>query len=69
MPPGEAERTPDLEARLARFCTWSRAIVTAVLLDLDERCEVINPHQALTYLVTRHVPFARPRRHGAPRPA
>jgi hypothetical protein len=54
-----AQTTPDLEERLARFCTWNRAIVTAVLLDLDERCEVINPHQALTYLLTRHVPFAR----------
>jgi hypothetical protein len=58
-PPDEAETTPDLENRLARFCTWSRAIVTAVLLELGERREVINPHQALTYLLTRHVPFAR----------
>jgi hypothetical protein len=49
----------DLEERLARFCTWSRVVVTAVLLDLNERREVTNPHQALTYLVTRHVPFAR----------
>jgi hypothetical protein len=57
--PDEAEGTPDLDARLGRFCTWSRAIVTAVLLDLDERCEVINAHQALTYLVTRHLPFAK----------
>ena len=57
--PDGAQTTPDLEARLARFCTWNRAIVTAVLLELDERRDVINPHQALTYLVTRHVPFAR----------
>lgn len=57
--PGGAQTTPDLEERLARFCTWHRAIVTAVLLDLDERRDVTNPHQALTYLVTRHVPFAR----------
>ena len=57
--PDEAAPTPDLEERLARFCTWNRVIVTAVLLDLDERRDVINPHQALTYLVTRHVPFAR----------
>jgi hypothetical protein len=49
----------DLEERLARFCTWSRVVVTAVLLDLNERREVTNAHQALTYLVTRHVPFAR----------
>jgi hypothetical protein len=38
---------------------WSRAIVTAVLLDLDERGEVVDPYQALTYLLTRHVPFAK----------
>jgi hypothetical protein len=58
-PPDEDQTTPDLEERLARFCTWSRAIATAVLLDLDERREVINPYQALTYLLTRHVPFTR----------
>ena len=58
-PRGEDQTAPDLEERLARFCTWSRAIVTAVLLELGERREVINPHQALTYLLTRHVPFAR----------
>lgn len=57
--PDEAAPTPDLEERLARFCTWNRVIVIAVLLVLDERRDVINPHQALTYLVTRHVPFAR----------
>jgi hypothetical protein len=51
--------TPELEARLSGFCAWNRAIVTAVLLDLDERREVVNAHQALTYLVTRDVPFAR----------
>lgn len=49
----------DLEERLARFCTWSRVVVSAVLLDLNERREVTNAHQALTYLITRHVPFAR----------
>jgi hypothetical protein len=49
----------DLEERLGRFCAWSRAILTAVLLELDERREVVNPHQALTYLLTRHVPFAK----------
>lgn len=58
-PPAGDETTPDLEERLARFCTWSRAVVTAVLLDLDERREVTNAYQALTYLLTRHVPFAR----------
>ena len=49
----------DLDERLIRFCAWSRAIVTAVLLELDERREVVNAHQALTYLLTRDVPFAR----------
>ena len=34
-------------------------MVTAVLLDFDERREVTNAHQALTYLLTGHVPFAR----------
>jgi hypothetical protein len=58
-PAGGGQTTPDLEERLARFCTWSRAIVTAVLLDLDERREVVSPHQVLTYLLTRHVPYAR----------
>jgi hypothetical protein len=58
-PLGEDQTTSDLEDRLARFCTWSRAIATAVLLDLGERHEVTNPHQALTYLLTRHVPFAK----------
>jgi hypothetical protein len=58
-PPDGARITPDLEERLARFCAWSRAIVTAVLLDLDERGEVVDPYQALTYLLTRHVPFAK----------
>ena len=57
--PDGARPTPDLEERLTRFCAWSRAIVTAVLLDLDERAEVVNSYQALTYLLTRHVPFAR----------
>jgi hypothetical protein len=58
--PSEGERAPpDLEARLGRFCAWSQAIATAVLLDLDERREVVNAHQALTYLLTRHVAFAR----------
>jgi hypothetical protein len=58
-PPDWAHTTPDLEERLARFCTWNRAIVTAVLLELDERHDVIDPHQAVTYLLPRHVPFIR----------
>jgi hypothetical protein len=58
-PPDWTHPSPDLEERLARFCTWSRAIVTAVVLNLDERRDVANPHQALTFLLTRHVPFVR----------
>jgi hypothetical protein len=58
-PTDRAQTTPELEERLRRFCTWNRAIVTAVLLDLGERQDVIDPHQALTYLLTRHVPFVR----------
>jgi hypothetical protein len=58
-PPDGEQTTRDLEERLVRFRAWSRAIVTAVLLDLDERAEVVNSYQALTYLLTRHVPFAR----------
>jgi hypothetical protein len=53
------EAPPDLEVRLGRFCAWSQAIATAVLLDLDERREVVSAHQALTYLLTRQVPFVR----------
>jgi len=56
--PGPAERR-DLEERAARFATWSRALVTAVLLELDERAEVGNPDQALTYLLGRDLVFAK----------
>lgn len=58
-PPDDEPAMVDLEERLLRFCTWSRVVVTAVLIDLDERREVTNAHQALTYLLTRHVRFAR----------
>lgn len=57
-PPPDLSRR-ELDERVARFSTWSGAIVTAVLLDLDERREVTNPHQAATYLITGHLPFAR----------
>jgi hypothetical protein len=49
----------DLDQRLARFCEWSRAIVTAVVLALDERREVVDAHQALTYLLTRQLALTR----------
>jgi hypothetical protein len=48
-----------LEERATRFATWSRAIVTAVLLDLSEREAVGNAHQALTYLLSRDLRFAK----------
>lgn len=42
-----------------RFAGWSRALVTAVLLELDEQIEVVDPHQALTYLLGRDLVRAR----------
>jgi hypothetical protein len=48
-----------LEEQATRFATWSRAIVTAVLLDLSEREAVGNAHQALTYLLSRDLRFAK----------
>lgn len=48
-----------IEERAARFTAWSRAIVTAVLLDLGERIEVCSASQALTYLLSRDVRFAK----------
>jgi hypothetical protein len=40
-----------VEARALRFGTWSRAVVTAVLVELAEEPGVSNPHQALTHLL------------------
>ncbi len=55
-----AEAPPgDLAHRAERFALWSRAIVTAVLLQLQERVEIAHPCQALTYLLTRELCFAR----------
>jgi hypothetical protein len=48
-----------LEERATRFATWSRAIVSAVLLDLSEREEVDNAQQALTYLVSCELRLAK----------
>jgi hypothetical protein len=39
------------EKRAARFTTWTRAILGAVLIELDEPEEVGNVHQAVTYLL------------------
>jgi hypothetical protein len=52
-------REPELEERTARFAAWGRAIVTAVLLELAERLEISNPHQALIYLLSRELRFAK----------
>jgi hypothetical protein len=49
----------ELEERASRFAGWSRAMVTAVLLELDERAEVTNADQALTYLIGRDLVFAK----------
>ena len=49
----------ELEERASRFATWSRAIATAVLLDLAEQPTVGNPYQALTYLLSRDLRLAK----------
>ena len=63
LSPGEAQplpaRAPELDERAARFASWSRAIVTAVLLELGERLEVGNAHQGLAYLLSRELRFAK----------
>ncbi|HSA82474.1 MAG TPA: hypothetical protein VLE23_16780, partial [Geminicoccaceae bacterium] len=48
-----------LEEQATRFATWSRGIVSAVLLELSEREEVDNPQQALTYLVSCELRLAK----------
>jgi hypothetical protein len=52
-------RASEPEPQAARFAIWGRAIVTAVLLQLGERLEVSNPHQALIYLLGREFRFAK----------
>jgi len=49
----------DLEERALRFTGWSRAIVTAVLLELDEPLKVAQAAQALTYLLGRDLAAAK----------
>jgi hypothetical protein len=48
-----------LEQRCGRFADWSRTMVTAVLLDLDERIEVMAAEQGLTYLLTRDLGYTK----------
>jgi hypothetical protein len=63
QPPGQdppvPAREPEVDEQAARFALWGRAIVTAVLLELAERLEVSNPHQALIYLLCRELRFAK----------
>jgi hypothetical protein len=54
--PGQAE---SLEDGTSRFGTWSRAVVTAVLIELPEEQRVSNPHQALTHLLSGELHLAR----------
>jgi hypothetical protein len=60
-PVGDASPVPapELEERAARFAGWGRAILTAVLFELAERREISNPHQALVYLLSRDLRFAK----------
>ncbi len=58
-PPSAGGGRRELDERAARFAIWGRAIVTAVLFELDEQAEVSTPHQALAYLLSRDLMFAR----------
>jgi hypothetical protein len=58
-PSGEPLDPHQLERRCGRFADWSRTMVTAVLLDLDERLEVMGAEQALTYLLTQHLGYTK----------
>lgn len=53
-PPAET-----IEERALRFGTWSRAVVTAVLVELPEEPIVSSPHQALTHLLSGELRLAR----------
>ena len=57
--PSVPAREAELEERAVRFAAWSRAIITAVLLEMGERLEISNPHQALIYLLSRELRFAK----------
>jgi hypothetical protein len=58
-PAREALEPHQLEQRCGRFADWSRTMVTAVLLDLDERMEVMSAEQGLTYLLTRDLGYTK----------
>ncbi len=55
VPSSQWSQTDD---RANRFASWTRATLTAVLIDLGERPEASSAQQALTYLLTREVPLA-----------
>ena len=58
-PTGEPLDPQQLEQRSGRFADWSRTILTAVLLDLGERIEVMVPEQGLTYLLARDLGYTK----------
>lgn len=55
----DVPRAETVQERRLRFGTWSRAVVTAVLVELPEEPAVGNPHQALTYLLSGELLLAR----------
>lgn len=61
--PGDGEPpeppSPRVRETSARFAGWSRALVTGVLLELDESVMVSEPDQALTYILGRDLPRAK----------
>jgi hypothetical protein len=59
-PPSAEPLDPrQLEQGCGRFADWSRTMVTAVLLDLDERLEVMSAEQGLTYLLSRDLGYTK----------
>jgi hypothetical protein len=58
-PPDEPLEPHQLERHCGRFADWSRMMVTAVLLDLNERVEVMGAEQALTYLLTQDLGYTK----------
>ncbi len=55
----DTAKSPSPPDQAASFATWCRAVTTAVMIDLEERLEIEEPTQALTYLVAREWQFAR----------
>lgn len=57
--PGGSPQAATVDERTVRFRTWSRAVVTAVVAELDEPPLVSSPHQALTLLLTSELALTR----------